>query len=232
MSVQVAIHQPHFLPWLKYLNKVATSEVFVILDDVQFRRRYYQNRAKIKIGEQDRWLTVPLKKQSQSTLIKDIEINRDKEYDNILKTIQANYSKSNYFKDYFDDIATIINKDFINLNDLNNALLYYFFDLFEFKTKVYKSSDLQIDTDNPNTRLLEICKKFNADKYIAGAGGKNYMDVELFNQNNIEVVWQEYPIDTEYNQLGKNFVAGLSVLDVLFNTGKEETTQLIFNSKN
>tara|TARA_R110002072_G_scaffold33696_17_gene101888 strand:- start:19169 stop:19873 length:705 start_codon:yes stop_codon:yes gene_type:complete len=229
MKKIVSIHQPHLFPWLNYFNKIAKADVFVVLDDVQFRRRYFQNRAKIKAGDSEKLITIPLKKHPQSTLIKDIQIEKSKEYENILKTIESFYKKCPYFNDYFLDIASFFQKEYTSLSELNIDLLKYFLKILNIETEIHISSKLTVDEIDPNKRLLKICQLFGAENYIAGMGGKNYMHIDLFQNNDIEILWQNYDNGSiSYPQLGKEFVPGLSIIDVLFNVGAEKTRELIF----
>ncbi len=225
----VSAHQPHFLPWLGYFNKVARSDVFVWLENVQFRKNYFQNRTKVKVANNEFWLTVTVKKANLETPISEIEILKAKDYKKIPKTLQANYSKSPYFKDYFPDIEAILNSDTMSLNELNFQLFNYMIATLEIKTKIVRSSEMILGEDDPNLRLIEICEKQNATDYIAGKGGSNYMDAELFHNKNVNILWQNYPVsDVHYDQLGKEFLPGLSIIDSLFNVGAEKTRELIF----
>lgn len=229
MKKIVSIHQPHLFPWLNYFNKIAKSDIFIVLDDVQFRRRYFQNRAKIKANDKEQLITIPLKKQSRSTLIKDIEINRGKEYDNILKTIESFYKKAPYFKEYYNDIEAILKKEETYLSELNIDLLCYFLKILKIDTEIYISSKLEVGAIEPNERLLKLCMKFEADGYIAGMGGKNYMDGKLFQDQGITILWQNFDnANIIYSQQGKDFISGLSIIDILFNVGAEKTRELIF----
>ncbi len=229
MKKIVSIHQPHLFPWLNYFNKIAKSDIFIVLDDVQFRRRYFQNRAKIKANDKEQLITIPLKKQSRSTLIKDIQINKSKEYENILKTIESFYKKTPYFKDYYKDIEGILKKEGTSLSELNIDLLHYFLKILKIDTEIYISSKLGVSVTEPNERLLKLCMKFEANGYIAGMGGKNYMDEKLFQDQGIKILWQSYDNGSIlYSQLGKEFISGLSIIDILFNVGAEKTRELIF----
>jgi len=227
MSV-VSIHQPHFLPWLNYFNKVALADVFIWLDDVQYRRRYFQNRAKIKSQNTDIWLTVPIKKADYLAEIKAIEIQKEA-LPKLLITVEMLYKKAPYFTDFFKGIKDVFLKEHRFLSDLNYDLFLYINDVLKIKTKIVKSSDIDIGAvANPNERLLKLCQHFEATQYIAGKGGKNYMDLDLFKQNNIEILWQEFPNnEIKYAQINGHFIPGLSILDVLFNIGAVQTKQLI-----
>jgi hypothetical protein len=90
-------------------------------------------------------------------------------------------------------------------------------------TQIIVSSDLEIVADEPNRKIVEICNKLNANTYLAGQGGKNYMDQELFRQNNINIIWQDFDPNTiTYEQINGEFIAGLSIIDALFNIGHVE----------
>lgn len=224
----VSIHQPHFLPWLNYVNKIAKSDVFVLLEDVQFRRRYYQNRAKVKLNDGELLLTLPLKKSDRDTNIDKIELLKGKEMGKICTTLKMNYSKTPFFNDFYFDIEKILLSEEKMLVDLNDKLLMYILKVLDIDTKIIKSTSLSLKSENPNDRLIEICKNLKATHYIAGKGSRNYMDEEKFQNENIHILWQNYPIDQiVYKQLKKPFVSGLSVLDVLFNIGTEETKKLV-----
>ncbi|MFK5889303.1 MAG: WbqC family protein [Flavobacteriaceae bacterium] len=224
----VSIHQPHFLPWLNYFNKVAKADVFIWLDDVQYRRRYFQNRAKIKTQNADIWLTVPIKKADYLAEIKAIEIQKTA-LPKLLITIESLYKKAPFFTNFFDDIKNIFLKKHTFLSDLNYDLFLYINDVLNIKTKIVKSSDIDLGVvGNPNERLLKLCQHFEATQYIAGKGGKNYMDLALFKQNNIEILWQEFPNQKiVYPQINGQFIQGLSIVDILFNIGASQTKKLI-----
>ncbi|MFD2567777.1 WbqC family protein [Pseudotenacibaculum haliotis] len=225
----VSAHQPHFLPWMGYFNKAAKSDVFVWLENVQFRKNYFQNRTKIKVGEKEFWLTVPVKKASLETHIADIEIVRSKDYKKIAKTIVNTYSKAPFYADFFPEIENIINSDSNSLNEINYQLFMYLLKVLEIETQVIRSTELNLQNEDPNNRLVELCVKLNATDYIAGKGGANYMDESLFEENNVNILWQKFPVqDIQYSQRGNDFIMGLSVIDALFNIGAKKTRELIF----
>ena len=225
----VSAHQPHFLPWMGYFNKVAKSDVFVWLENVQFRKNYFQNRTKIKVGEKEFWLTVPVKKASLETHIADIEIVRSKDYKKIAKTLVNTYSKAPFYTDFFPEMEKIINSDTNSLNEINYQLFMYLLKVLEIETQVIRSTELNLQNEDPNDRLVELCVKLNATDYIAGKGGANYMNESLFEENNVNILWQKFPVqDVQYSQRGNDFIMGLSVIDALFNVGAEKTRELIF----
>ncbi|MDC3284943.1 WbqC family protein [Flavobacteriaceae bacterium] len=226
---KISIHQPHFLPWLGYFNKIIHADMFVVLEQVQYRKNYFQNRCKIKGNNKDLWLSLPVKKSS-SSLIRDVElINNKKDRLKIIKTLMQYYSKTKYFDNYFQEIKEILLNDELKLSRLNNQLLKKFLDILKIDTEIKFCKDFTENQD-PNLRLIEICKNSNSDTYISGVGGKNYLDISLFEKNNIKVQFQNFNSNIEYSQVGDSFLPGLSILDVLFNVGAEQTKDIIYNS--
>jgi hypothetical protein len=229
----LSIHQPHFLPWLGYFNKIAASDTFLFLDTVQFTKNYFQNRTLIKsIQNTEIWLTIPVKKANLETPIYDISISEVYNPDLIINKIQTSYHKTIFFKDYSDDIFGIIKGSKISLSELNIELTKYILNLLGIKTNVLISSQLPKVSDDPNLRLIEYCQLLQANTYLAGKGGKNYMNLELFEKNGISVVWQDFRVvEVVYPQLGNPFLPSLSILDALFNVGKSKVVELIVNEK-
>ena len=226
----VSAHQPHFLPWLGYFNKVACSDVFVWLEDVQFRKNYFQNRTKIKANKEELWLTLPVKKGKLEENINEVVIVKGREFSKLAKTLKNYYSKTPFFDVYFNDIETIISNSNDSLNDINFELFNYFIKVLNIKTKIIRSEHLNLEENDPNLRLLELCLQLKATKYIAGKGSRNYMNESLFNEIEVEILWQKFPIETiNYPQTKGDFISGLSILDVLFNVGPEKAHELVIS---
>lgn len=228
----ISVHQPHFLPWIGYVNKIINSDVFVILDTVQFRKNYFQNRVLIK--NQDGtplWLSVPVKKAKLETYISEIEIS-DKNWKNkATKTLESLYSQTPYFSELYPSLFEILSSGFDRLSPLNIALLRWLLEKLGIKTEIFIAGNLNITSADPNDRLIKICKYFSATDYIAGKGGHNYMDEELYKANGINIIYQVYnPSETIYKQINGDFLPGLSVIDLLFNEGSKKSLEVIRNS--
>jgi hypothetical protein len=220
----ISIHQPHFFPWFGYFDKIINSDVFVLYDDVQFEKNYFQNRTLIKnLKGEKHWFGIQVQKASLSTNINDIMIASVFKPSSVLDMLSQNYRKAPYFKDYFSSISDILLDNNISLCDVNYKSLKFILKLLEVNTQIIVSSDLEIVADEPNRKIVEICNKLNANTYLAGQGGKNYMDQELFRQNNINIIWQDFDPNTiTYEQINGEFIAGLSIIDALFNIGHVE----------
>lgn len=228
-SMIVSIHQPHFLPWLGYFNKVWNSDVFVWLHNVQYRKNYFQSRTKLKNPhtQQEFWLTVPVRASLGMRIDEVVEVN-DRWRKPMTKTLEQFYKKTPYFNELGPELINLILTCDSTLDKLN----YQFFDLIlkalKYPGKLVRVEELLPLSEEPNQRLIEICKKVNTSHYLAGKGGKNYLDPIQWNASGIEVVWQDFqPAHTVYPQQGENFIPGLSVIDCLFNTGIDETRRLI-----
>jgi len=224
----IAIHQPHFLPWLGYFNKVWHSETFVWLNSVQYRRRYYQNRAKIKINEQPSWLTLPVQAEYDAR-IDEVLLAGAEWRKSLPKTIEYTYKRAPYFNQCGPPLFDALTRAADTLDDVNYQTFITLMNLLRGDhVRVVRANELALDATDPTGRLVEICVALGANRYIAGRGGGNYMDVAQFAQAGIEIVWQDFDFNgVEYPQMGKTFVPGLSLIDCLFNIGPEATRELV-----
>lgn len=223
--MKVAIHQPQYLPWPGYFNKILQCDIFVFLDDVQYKKNEWQNRNKIKTATGEQWLTVPVHYKFGQK-INEVKIdNKIFWFKDHLKSIKINYSKSIFFHEFFPYVENFLNKEYEKLVDVNiesvKMILFY----LGIKKKIVLSSDLQVEGEKTQ-RLVNICKKLKADVYVSGIGAKDYLEIEEFKKNNIKVVFQQYTTP-EYPQLFGKFIPNLSIIDMIFNTGKEKTLELI-----
>ncbi len=224
----VSIHQPHFLPWLGYFNKVFHSDVFVWLHNVQYRKNYFQNRTKIKNPFEDKetWLTVPVK-ASLSDSIDQVKIADATWVNKAIKTIDQFYRRAPYFDRYFEKLINTFDES-ADLDGINYKTFSFLLKELEYPGKVVRVEDIQVTTLDPNDRLIEICQKLGSDHYIAGKGGKNYLEMEKWNMAGIKISWQAFnPEVLQYEQLGKIFVPALSIIDCLFNIGPEQTRERV-----
>lgn len=196
----VTIHQPEHLIWLGLIDKIRQSDVFVILDDVQFEKNNFQNRNKIKSG----WLTVPIKKHKLNTKINEIEIADTNWRPKYLKTIKQDYSKAPNLDKHYPKIEAIINKGHKRLLDLNVDLICYFMDCFGLRTKIMLSSPLNIEASGGSERCAKICQRLGAETYLAGSGSLDYLKRDDF--GDIKVLFHQYEAPNH-----------LSALDYLFN---------------
>jgi hypothetical protein len=225
----VAVHQPQYLPWLGYFDKIDKADVFVLLDNVQFKKNEWQNRNKIKTADGWQWLTVPVMYRFPQ-LINEVEINnKDKWQHKQRQAILSNYKKVPYWnllEGFFEDL---FQSEWRTIAQLNIHVVKELVGILGITTPIYIASEIGQFPEDPDDRLIAMTKYFGADTYIAGSGGREYMDMENYKNNEIKVVFQDYrhPI---YNQLFGDFLPFMSVIDLIFNYGNESLKILRGNS--
>ena len=217
---RVCIHQPDFLPYLGFFHRLLSCDTFVILDDVQFLRRGWHHRDKIKTPAGVRWLSLSVKKGDYQQQIKQVCLsNGDEWIESNLNLIRENYRKAPYFEENFPSIEAIYRTGFDLMIDLNLAFLNYFYVLFETEFEVVLSSDLRVE-GRRNEKLKNLVSAVGGNVYLSGLGARSYLDEEVFQKAGISVEWQEFQHPV-YSQLQEDFIPNLSCLDVLLNSGPD-----------
>lgn len=218
----VTIHQPEFIPWLGFFNKVYQSDILVILDNVKFKKGHFENRNKVRnISESGwTWLNIPVITTGKSEQeIKDVIIEDRSNWKNkILKTIKYSYSSTQYFDEVFVLIEESLNQDSKKLIDINIAFIKNILNYLSIHKKFILQSELDINSTKSQL-LVDILNKTNADIYLSGKSGKEYLEMKTFEKNNIKVVFQNFE-HPRYDQLHGEFISHMSILDILFNYGK------------
>ncbi|OGI09980.1 MAG: hypothetical protein A2Y40_02120 [Candidatus Margulisbacteria bacterium GWF2_35_9] len=222
-------HQPTYLPWLGLIHKIMLADAYVSFDDVQYVPKEWINRNKIKTQNGPIWLTVPVldKGYLESGLtIKDIMINnnlpwRKKHW----MSIYLNYKKAPYFNQTSDFFEDLYKQDWVKICDLNEYVLKYLLKELGIDVSWHKLSEMTV-SGSKNDLVLSMCKELNTDLYIFGALGKDYADVKSFNDQGMDVMFQEY-IHPKYPQLHGEFESHLSILDLLFNVDIKNVKDII-----
>jgi len=224
---KAAILQSNYIPWKGVFDMMNQVDVFVFLEDVQFTRRDWRSRNVIKTANGTQWLTVPIKKCSRDTKICDVEINNDKNWRNKhYNSIVHNYSRADYFEDYkyiLDDIYSKERKDLSAFNIYTNK---YLSKILGIEVEFVNSCDLNT-SGTKDDKLIQICKKVGADSYLSGPAAKNYIVKEKFEDAGVKLEYIEYNYP-KYKQLYGNFNHYVTVLDTIFNCGKD-FKKYIFN---
>lgn len=223
--MKITIHQPEHMPWLGLLDKISKADIFVLLDTVDFEKNYFQNRNKIRTSKDYDYITVPIEKHNHKS-IKEIKIIYQQDWTvRYLGKIYNEYHKTAYFHTYYHVIKNIINSNFTYLIDLNECLLRQILEWFDITTPIIKASSLNLDSSLKSTDLLlEISKKLNADTYLSGTSGKDYLDINKFTEANINVEFHQFfhPVYKQlYDKYSDSFVPGMNSLDLLFNYGEK-----------
>jgi len=216
----VAAHQPQYLPWLGYFDKIDRADVFVLLDNVQFKKNEWQNRNRIKTAAGPQWLTVPVTYKFPQRINEVVINNRDRWQHKQRQAIISNYRKASYWDDFAPIIEEIFTPVWDYLAPLNIFVVKRLAEIMGIVTPMYVASELATFPEDPDERLIAITKHFGADTYLAGSGGRDYMDLDQYEQSGIKVLFQEYhhPV---YEQLFGEFAPFMSVLDLLFNHGQD-----------
>jgi len=216
----VSVHQPQYLPWLGYFDKIDKADVFVLLDNVQFKKNEWQNRNKIKTADGWQWLTVPVLYKFPQ-LINEVEINNKERWQHRQRqAIVSNYKKSAGWKlleAFFEDVFS---SDWQTISQLNIHVVRGLVKILGIETPLFVASELGHFSADPDERLIAITKHFNADTYLAGSGGKDYMNLEKYDNNGIRVMFQEYQHPV-YDQLFGDFQPFMSAIDLIFNHGNK-----------
>jgi hypothetical protein len=228
----VTLHQPHFLPWLGYLERMLRADLFIVLDHVQFERRGYQNRTRILCDGEARWFTVPVVQRSREERILDKCVDNaasgnerwwgPKHY----KTLCYAYRDAEHFGRYAGPLRDLLETQQARLLDLNLLALEFLRDAFDIRTPLARSSEIG-SGGHKSELLLNLCREVGATVFLGGLGGsRDYLDVEAFERAGIEVRWQQFD-HPEYEQPGASrFFAGLSAIDMLANCGPQSRERL------
>jgi hypothetical protein len=232
----VAAHQPHYLPWLGYLDKLAKADLFVVMDDLQFEAQNFQNRQRLKLPQGPAWLTVPLERGAQADRICDKRIassssNRQDWRRRHWETIRTNYSRARFFGDYAADLKTTYTREWHSLLELDCHMLSLARRWLGIRTPVIRSSQLGLVGEKTD-RLIDMCKKVGARCYLTGSGGsQGYLDAERIGRAGIGVIWQafthpRYP--QTHDKLG--FSSHLGFIDLVLNCGPA-SRNILFGSQ-
>jgi hypothetical protein len=226
----VAIHQPHYLPWLGYLHRVAQVDLFIVLDHVQFERRNYQNRSQIRLEGAPHWLTVPVLQRSQKERIVDklIDNGSPRAWGPIhLSTLRHAYRDAEHFKTYAGALGAILAARWERLVELDLALLEFLCQAFGIGTPVVRSSALGA-VGAKSDLILNLCRAAGAGALLAGLGGsRGYLDADAFARAGVRLKWHDFR-HPAYRQCGPQpFMPGLAAIDLLFNRGPQSRAVLM-----
>jgi hypothetical protein len=221
----VAAHQPQYLPWLGYFDKIDKADIFVLLDTVQFKKNEWQNRNKIKTAQGWQWLTVPVT-YKYPQLINEVMINNRVNWQHKHRqALLSNYKKAPYYDDIEDKLRDILSSSWEYISELNIEALKRLVAVLGIDTEIYVASELGAFPEDPDERLVAITKHFDAGMYLAGIGGKGYMNLDTYKKSGVEVIFQDFKHPV-YGQLFGEFEPFMSIVDLIFNHGDKSLTIL------
>ena len=219
----LSAHQSHYLPWLGYLDKIDRSDVFIILDDVQYEKNGWQNRNRIRTSRGWQWMTVPVHAHLSDRL-RDVRISGEVSWQkDHSKSLELNYHKTAHFQFLWELLEAVYQKNRTSLVDLNLAALEAVLEAIGIKKReTVFSSAIGLQSE-ATQRLVDLCRHFKADTYLSGDGAHAYMDMSLFEKAGIRVEFQNFshPVYKQLQADEGNFVEALSAVDLIFNHGKE-----------
>ena len=222
MVKKIAILQSNYIPWKGYFDLIHSVDEFVLYDDVQYTRRDWRNRNKIKTPQGLAWLSIPVDVKGQYyQKIRDTRISNKQWASKHWHSIQHNYAKAPYFshyRDVFEDIYCKQVTELEFLSEINFTFIKAINEMLGITTTIRWSDDFDL-VEGKSERLLEICKASQASHYISGPAAKDYLDSALFEANDIQLDWMDYGNYQEYEQCFGEFDHAVTILDVLFCTG-------------
>ncbi|PIE67728.1 MAG: hypothetical protein CSA23_02830 [Deltaproteobacteria bacterium] len=219
---KVAIVQSNYIPWKGYFDLIAYVDEFILYDDMQYTRRDWRNRNKIKTPQGLQWLTVPVKVAGKyHQKIKDTEIDGNSWAVSHWRSLIQNYRRSNYFNEISELLEPIYcSKTYTHLSQLNRRLIEEICCYLNIDSILSNSWDYKIKSGRTE-RLVDICIQSGADEYISGPAAKDYIEDQLFAVHGIKLSWFDYDGYPEYPQLWGAFEHGVTIVDLLFNCGKD-----------
>jgi hypothetical protein len=197
------------------------ADVFIYYDDVQYDKHGWRNRNRIKAPTGPHWLSVPVRHAGLGKpRILDIEIDNNNAWARKhIGTLRQYYSRAPFFTRYIEGLDQVFSGEWPRLVDLNLALAARMSDWLGITTTIYRSSELGVEGER-SERLLALCQRVGATRYLSGNAAQSYLDVGLFERHGIAVAWQDYQHPV-YPQLYGEFVPCLSAIDLLMNCGEE-----------
>lgn len=218
---KVAILQSNYIPWKGYFDMIAAVDEFILYDDMQYTRRDWRNRNLIKTPQGVQWLTIPVSvKGKYHQKIRETEIDDNGWIDQHWKSLTLNYRQAAYF----DEIASWLEpiyyqESFTHLSPLNRHFIEAVCQYLGVKTKISNSWDYEI-IDGKTERLANLCLQAGGGEYISGPAARGYIEEQVFNDLGIKVTWFDYEGYPDYPQLWGAYVHNVTILDLLFNCGK------------
>lgn len=229
----VAIHQPNFFPWLGYFEKIAKSDVFIFLDNVQFQKTggTWSNRVMLLEGSCAKWVTAPVNRKFHGVRnINEIEFQSPATWrTNLMAALIRNYKAAPHFDDTMDLIAPLVSNPDDRLSTYNGYAVMTIAKLLGIPADRFRwSSDLHV-AGQSNELLIGLTKAVGGNIYMCGGGASGYQDEALFNFSGVRLTHQNFAA-VPYPQNGmKNFASGLSIVDALMNIGISGVSQLLRN---
>lgn len=219
---KVAIVQSNYIPWKGYFDLIAAVDEFILYDDMQYTRRDWRNRNQIKTPQGAQWLTVPVMvKGKYHQKIRETEIDGSVWAADHWKTLVQNYRRASCFAEVSTWLEPLyMGQTYTHLSDLNRRLIQGCCQYLGVETTLTNSWDYTL-LDGKTERLADLCVQAGATEYVSGPAARDYIVESEFGDRGIKLSWFDYGGYPEYPQLWGDFTHGVSILDLLFNCGKD-----------
>jgi hypothetical protein len=225
-----AIHQPTYLPWLGFFHKVRVSDVFILLDDVQFPKQggNWINRCRINASGVARWMSVPVQRPSGLQLVSEVSAADNRWPQEHARILELHYRNAPCFGEVRELCDRLYASPGRSLFEFNVNAISEILDLIDpfAKRKIVRSSTLGVSSTGTK-RLVELAHRVGASMYVSGDGSDGYLDPEEFNRGGVALRYQGFS-EVPRPQLGTTeFIRGLSIVDALMMVGASGVSSLI-----
>lgn len=215
----VSIHQPLYLPWTGYVHKMDVSDLHIVLDHVEFDDGSFVKRNKVRTPNGWTWLTVPVHAHND-TPIHDVEVaNEHRWQPKHWKTLLNFYESTPHFDEHKAFFEDVYETEWTHLVALNLHIIDHLRESLGVDTPMKRSSEMDVN-GTKDELIFELCQSVDADTYLSGPNGRDYLDEARFQDAGIEVVYHDYEHPT-YEQAFDGFEPYMSTIDLLFNHGPD-----------
>jgi len=222
--MRVTIHQPQFLPWLGYFDKIDQADLFIVLDTVQFKKNEWQNRNRIRTAAGWQWVTVPVL-QRFGQRIDEVLINPTAAWRaQHLRALEMHYARAPFLDRYVPELHELYERPWTKLSDLNEAVIRWLLTSYGIATPVHRASEWSV-REEPTERLVDLCRAVGATHYLAGPGADGYMDKPRFEASGVRLEMQVFQ-HPQYQQVYEPFEPNLSAIDLLLMQGPDALATL------
>ena len=217
----VSINQPAYLPWLGYFERIARSDVHIVLDHVQVEKNSFTNRNKVRTATGWCWLTVPMKTKGRfgDLAIRSVEIEGEAWRRKHWETIRQSYARAPFFDVHAPAFEALYARDWTHLLGVCDAATRLLLDVLGIRTRLLRSSEME-PQGAKDALVLDLCRKAGATTYLSGALGRQYLHEEVFAESGIRVAYQDYEHPV-YPQAHPGFEPFMAAVDLLFNCGPD-----------
>jgi hypothetical protein len=221
---KIAIVQSNYIPWKGYFDLIALVDLFILYDDAQYTRRDWRNRNRIKTPNGVQWLTVPVKVRGRyHQSIRDTEIDGTDWASNHWRTLHQCYRRAPHFDEVSSALQPLyLDASYTHLSRLNRALIERICEFLGIRTRIAESAEFRLE-GGPTERLAGLCQQAGGTEYVSGPSARNYIDETVFASRGLKLTWFDYTGYPEYPQLWGRFEHGVTILDLLFNCGRNSS---------